>query len=438
MRFVKRLSIFLVVVACGVAAFSYVYNFPIRFWKVAPHSISVLHEAESRPDNIVLTPTNDMRTRVSITWRTSNSVSDGFVQYSKVSGNNGDQASTERQADQKILYSRELTSNNTVHCHTVTLGGLEPGATYRYRVGSKERNAWSDYRSFTTAPVDPDSFSFVYFGDTQAHPDRFAKMLLEVEQRHPETAFYMIGGDLVEAGYLRNLWDDLLAYTDTVFSVKPIVPAMGNHDLNGKVGSGTFSTYFNLPFTEIVGGSSELNYSFQYGKAFFIVINARRDLDKQAAWLEAELQKAEAAGSQFKVVMCHFPAYNPKQGRKNTKAQEYWVPLFDKYGVDLMLSGHDHSYLRSMPLKAGSPASPGQTGTTYVVATGCEKFYDFQTLPVAAKQFTGITTYQLITIKFDSEGLPKMLFTAHSPSGEILDAFEPPISNSVISASRKQ
>jgi hypothetical protein len=315
---------------------------------------------------------------------------------------------------------------------------LEPGTTYRYRVGSKERNAWSDYRTFTTAPADTDSFSFVYFGDTQAYPDRFAKMLVEVEERHPETAFYMIGGDLVEAGYLRNLWDDLLAYTDVIFSVKPLVPAMGNHDFSGKVGASTFSTYFNLPFTETVGGSSELNYSFQYGKAFFIVINARRDMDKQAAWLEAELQKAEAAGSQFKVVMCHFPAYNPKQGRKNMKAQEYWVPLFDKYGVDLMLSGHDHSYLRSMPLNAGGPASPGQTGTIYVVATGCEKFYDFQALPVAAKQFTGTTTYQLITIKFDSEGLPKMLFTAYSPSGELLDTFEPSISNSVISASRKQ
>lgn len=424
MKFVKRLFIFLLLAACSVAAFSYVYNYPIRFWATVPKSGSILHEADSRPDNIVLTPTSDMATMVSVTWRTSDSVTDGVVQYAIVTGDT--QNYQEWPAVVKTLYSRELESNNTVHCHTATLADLKPGTTYRYRVGSKERNAWSNYRTFTTAPADPDSFSFVYFGDTQAYPDRFAKMLNDVEQRHPETAFYMIGGDLVEEGYLRNLWDDLLTYTDTVFSVKPIVPAMGNHDFSGEVGACTFSAYFNLPFTETVGSSSELNYSFQYGKAFFIVINARRDMDKQTAWLEAELQKAEAAGSQFKVVMCHFPIFNPKKGRNSEAAQKNWVPLFDKYGVDLMLSGHDHSYMRSIPLNAGKPASPGQTGTTYVVATGCEKFYDFESLPVAAKQFTGSTTYQLISIKLDADGLPKMLFTAHSPSGEIMDAFELP------------
>jgi hypothetical protein len=301
-------------------------------------------------------------------------------------------------------------------------------------VGSKERNAWSDYRTFTTAAADLEALTFVYFGDTQAYPDRFGKMLSAVERRHPETAFYMIGGDLVEAGHLRNLWDELLAHTEAVFSIKPLVPAMGNHDFTRyKTGSTIFSTYFNLPFTDTVKGSSELNYSFQYGKAYFIVVNARNNLDEQKDWLEAELLKAEAAGSRFKAVMCHFPVYNPRKGRANEEARESWVPLFDKFGVDFVFAGHDHSYLRTTPLKAGSPALPGQTGTTYVVATGCEKFYPFEALPVAAQQFTGTATYQLITLRFGPDGQPKILFTARSPEGEILDAFEPPVSNKELS-----
>jgi hypothetical protein len=331
----------------------------------------------------------------------------------------------ERQAARRSsLYARELKSDNTVNCYSATLTGLRPGATYRYRVGSPERDAWSDYHSFTTAPDSPmDAFSFVYFGDTQAYPERFAQMLEDVWKKHSEAAFYMIGGDMVNRGDQRNLWDSLLIQTEKVFARKVLAPAMGNHDF-GRYGIGEkiFSSYFTLPASASSRSGSSLNYSFEYGSAYFIVINAKeRNLRKQTAWLEEQLGKAESYA--FKVLMLHFPVYNPLSGRTNSVAQEQWVPLLDKYGVDLVLTGHDHSYMRSKPMRAGKQLPQGESGTTYVVATGSEKFYPFQELDYAERQFSNVATYQLISVAPEAGGQLVLSYSAHAPDGELLDEF---------------
>jgi Calcineurin-like phosphoesterase. len=121
--------------------------------------------------------------------------------------------------------------------------------------------------------------------------------------------------------------------------------------------------------------------------------------------------------------MIHYPVYNPKNGRQNSVAKEQWVPLLDKYGVDLVLSGHDHSYMRSKPLRAGREAAQGEPGTTYVVATGCEKFYKFNQLNIAERQFTDTATYQLISIMPDASGKLALFYSARAPGGEVLDEF---------------
>ena len=197
---------------------------------------------------------------------------------------------------------------------------------------------------------------------------------------------------------------------------------MGNHDF-GKHGFGAeiFSAYFG--FTKQAASSAPDNYSFQYGKAYFIVINSL-DVSGQTQWLESELQRAENNGFAFKIVMFHIPVYNPRRGRNNVDAQTHWVPLFDKYKVDLVLTGHDHSYLRSKRLKAGKPVAEGDFGTTYVVATACNKFYQYESLSLAEKQFTDIATYQVVTLDAMEDGANFLKFSAHDLSGRIMDKFE--------------
>lgn len=422
----KKAAIVLVL-ALGMAGMGeFARIFPARsgrVWAAAPNSKETKYPSARRPDNIVLTPASDMSTSISITWRTSDAVADGVVQFARSDGGDPDRFD-DAKASLVALTSDELRLDKTVHCHSATLTGLVPGATYTYRVGSEKRGAWSAYASFATVPKSPEPFTFIYIGDTQVKTKRVGAMLENADKRHPEAAFYMIGGDLVDKGDRRNHWDRLLARTGTVFSRKAVAPAMGNHDFGrDNRGSRIFNAYFSPPDRDPGRGGEVLNYSFRCGDAYFIVMNGV-DAGEQSEWLERELRSADAANCAFKIVMSHYPVYNPKRNRNNAGAQRHWVPLFDKYKVDLFLSGHDHSYMRSAPLRAGKPVGAGEFGTTYVVATGCDKFNDFEKLDMAAIQFTNVATYQVITLGADAGGRRALRYASYNSDGEMVDAFE--------------
>lgn len=417
-----KIALFVALAAGAIVVYSWIYNWPIRFrpkWAIAPNSLAARYPTGEVPDNIVLVPAGDMATSLSISWRTSNAIADGVVQFQE----NIWGEPVETLAVLTKLTSVELKEDKTIHCYSATLTNLTPETAYTYRVGSKEGNIWSDYATFTTAPESPASFSFVYMADTQINPRRVGILLNEADRMHPEAAFYMISGDIVDQGDRRNLWDEFLKSVGNLFSRKPFAPAMGNHDQGDRnFGSIIFNTYFNPENREINRNDRVENYSFRYGTAYFIVIN-QFDVAGQTQWLEDELKTADAAGMKFKIVMFHHPVYNPKKRRSNAPAQKQWVPLFDKYKVDLVLAGHDHSYLRSKPLKTGKPVGAGEFGTTYVVSTGCDKFYQYEKLDIAEIQFTNAATYQLITLVADGQQ-NLVRYNAFTYGGKVMDSFE--------------
>lgn len=373
------------------------------------------------PEAVILTQPFNPSTSMALSWRTSTAVTDGTVQLARiVDGKPGEPLEKRAKTTALTLSGPE----DKVQCHSAHLTDLSPGATYQYRVGSPSRGTWSEYRLFTTAPQSPDAFAFIYLGDTQAKPHKVGAMLEAADRRHPEAAFYMIGGDLVNTGYDPGQWDSFVANTEKVFSRKPIAPAMGNHDfLGGSIGPRMFNAYFPLPNREGKKADETSNYSFRYGRAAFIVVNLL-DVGGQTQWLARELRTASEEECDFIVVMFHQPVYNPFKNRTNIPAQQQWVPLFDRYGVDLVLSGHDHSYMRSKRLKAGRPAADDESGAVYVVATGCEKFYEFETLDIAERQFTNAATYQHIVMEKTTGGLSAIRYRSYDSGGTVMDEFE--------------
>lgn len=395
--------------------------------RIHPKSIIVGYAASEKPDTIILTPSADMKTMATITWRTSEAIADGVVRFTKEDGGVPDALTDvlgweERPARQTVLFSPELVADNTVHCHKAVLTGLSPGTAYRYQVGSRERDVWSEIGTFETEPENATTFSFAYFGDAQDSPELFGKLLKTVVKKHPEIAFVMIGGDFVEAGDIRNFWDDLLFRTENIFMRKPLVPAMGNHDFgNTDIGAKIFMAYFGMP-ASTSEAETPANYHFKYGMANFLVVNSLR-FSAQTSWIEQELQKAREDGAAFTVAMFHYPLYRSREGQSGEKTRRIWEPLFDRYGVDLALTGHDHSYLRSKPLKGGKVVADGEFGTVHVTATACEKFYKTQKVNVAAKQLSNVASGQVITLGIE-DGQKFMRYVAYDPEGEVIDEFE--------------
>jgi acid phosphatase type 7 len=88
------------------------------------------------------------------------------------------------------------------------------------------------------------------------------------------------------------------------------------------------------------------------------------DRNRQLAWVEDDL-----AGSQqpWKIAFFHHPPWSSgEHGSQLTMRRDYG-PLFEAHGVDLVLTGHDHNYERSLPMTGDVVAPPGTRGVVYVV-----------------------------------------------------------------------
>lgn len=419
---VRKTLLLLMIVAVAIyGVFTYRSIRQKQKRRIAPGSIAVGYQSTEKPDNIVLTVSPDMKTMATITWRTSELVSDGIVQFSREEDSSS--GWQESLAKQTVLFTPELVADNTVHCHTAVLKGLSPGTTYRYRVGSREKDVWSETARFMTEPESSSKeFAFAHFGDTQDAPEVFARLLDVVLEKHPEIAFIMMSGDLVESGDIRNFWDDFLAHSGDVFRSKPLIPSMGNHDYgNTNIGSNIFMSYFANPESASEQGIPA-NYQFRYGNTSFLVINSMK-FKAQTSWIEQALQKSKANDDAFTVAMFHFPLYRPREKRNNEVAKRYWEPLFDKYRVDLILTGHDHSYVRSKPLREGKAVAEGESGTVYVTAVACKKFYKTHKLDIAATQFENTPTGQVITLG-ESNGELFVRYVSYNLEGASVDNFE--------------
>lgn len=93
-------------------------------------------------------------------------------------------------------------------------------------------------------------------------------------------------------------------------------------------------------------------YYFEYQGVVFIVLNGNEQIETQAAWLEAILSRNTP---EWIIVAIHQPVYPISMRRHNTTFQEVFVPVFDRFGVDLVLQGHDHGYSRTVALKNHQP-----------------------------------------------------------------------------------
>lgn len=365
------------------------------------------------PDQICLTWSESPVNTQTIQWRTAPAVSDGWVQYRESSLPPDKVAETQAQRSE---ISDRLIKNDPVNNHfTAVVRDLRPATAYAYRVGSKQADKWSDWKEFTTAPDGPANFSFVYLGDSQLGEDAWTALLKQAFQQRPKAAFCYIAGDLVNSGGRRNLWDGFFEASQGVFERYPIVPTLGNHDYDHSESPKLYLDMFALPLNGPEGFPAEQAYSFRYGQALFVVLDANQDPSAQAPWLEKQLSNAKDV---WKIALFHQPLYVSKPSRQNEEELKSWGPLFDKYHVDFALQGHDHAYLRTPPMNNGKKADSPKNGTYYAVTVSGPKYYEQGSFDYAEKAFSKVSTYQLIDIDTNPN---RLTYRAYDASGTVRD-----------------
>lgn len=322
------------------------------------------YPASPDADQVMLTWCDDPVTTQAVQWRTNTSVSQMRLRYWKSSDKK--EEFMEAEASSQLLSDKYIHNNPDVKHWEVNITGLQPTTEYSYRIYNIDNRKESPVYSFRTAPREKAPFRFIFLGDT--HNDDIVETVLEQALKEaPDAAFLVHSGDHVNTGLFRDQWDKYLHSGRNFFPRLPFVPTLGNHDSQDGLPPTLYTQLFMLPRTNACGLSPERNYAFSYGDTRFYMIDATGDIEKIACWLEEELQQTQ---EKWKIAVTHFPPY--ARDDSYLEIRESWGSLFDRYHVDLVLSGHIHQYFRSYPINNQQVVSDPGKGTIYISSVTVE------------------------------------------------------------------
>ncbi len=363
------------------------------------------YPSSTQPDQVMLTWSGDPASTIDIQWRTNTDVPQGKVQYRE----KGSESITEVEAEKYVLDDLLLMNDRLVHRFTAHLSGLKPGTTYEYRIVPQKE--WTEKQQFSTETA-YDEFSWLWFGDIH-HSPQWGELANEAFQQHPDVSFVSVAGDLVGDGLHRNQWDDVFEYSADIISQRPFMNVLGNHDNRSGLGAHMYEQLFSYPKNGPDGVIPEHTYSFTYKNALFLMIDATSKDELQTGWIEEQLKNTTAT---WKLAMFHFPPYNWEEPYLNI--QKLWVPLFDKYHVDMVFGGHIHYYMRSNPMKGGQVVDSYNNGTAYVISIGIPS----RTREIASEPYAAVQKADGQYFQYMKFGPRELSYSAVNSEGEIIDS----------------
>lgn len=382
------------------------------------------HRPTALPDRIILTWVGDPRTTQAVTWRTSTEVTQAWAEIALADPNPG----FTKSAQTVPAHTQALKTNlGEAHYHTVQFEKLQPGTRYAYRVGDGVN--WSEWFHFSTAEAEPVPFSFIYFGDAQNDiRSMWSRVIREAYRDAPRARFMIHAGDLINTAESDAEWGEWFGAGHWLNAMVPSIAVPGNHEMAKRPeGRRQLSHHWRPQFAFPENGPPGLEetcYTLVYHNLRIIGLNSNEQIDVQTEWLDRVLAENR---SEWVVCTFHHPIFSTGKERDNPELRAAWKPMFDKYKVDLVLQGHDHTYGRSgleTPLVTKQNVATGvnlvepQTGTIYVVSVSGPKMYPLQKQPVLKRAAEDTQLYQIIHV----DG-PVLRYEARTAVGELYDAF---------------
>jgi 3',5'-cyclic AMP phosphodiesterase CpdA len=341
---------------------------------------------------------------MTVSWSTASSVTRPRVRYGPAAA--GDLGAV-READSVAVKDRDPRAPAALQGETVThhasLGGLEPHTDYVYEILQEGSSPLRG--TFRTAPVGRAGFAFTAFGDQGSGDARdvlgapMGRWIVDqVELRRP--LFHLHLGDLVYAnlnppGTRDAAWNRFMANNARSARFRPWMPILGNHEIENGMGDlgydATLARFrlarnwyaFTVGAVRVVAVDTE-DWCYQKGGDIYLRGYSKGE---QLRWLEAELAAARRDRDVDWIVLLahHLTVSSANANGSDLGLREQLQPLVDRYGVDVVLSGHDHNYERSFALRGAEkgtefrrPAVVDRTleevdttkGTVYLVLGG--------------------------------------------------------------------
>lgn len=380
------------------------------------------HQPTPIPDRIILSWTGDPTRTQAVTWRTDTTVPKGTAQIALA----GDGPQFAKQARDVAGKTTLLKSDlNEAHYHSAQFDELVPDTRYLYRVG--DGKVWSEWIQFRTASDKPEPFTFVYFGDAQNDvKSHWSRVIREAYSEPSRIRFLIHAGDLINSGNRDAEWGEWFGAGGWVNAMVPNVPTPGNHEYPKVKGDERGLSYhwrpqFALPENG-PKGLEETTYWFDFQGVRIVSLNSNEQQEVQVPWLDAVLTDNP---QRWTIVTFHHPLYSAAKARDNAKLRALWQPILDKHRVDLVLQGHDHTYLRTV-LMGGENVAAGANrrdptgGTVYVVSVSGPKMYELEPPKEFVRRSAEDTQlYQIITVDGGT-----LHYEARTATGDLYDGFE--------------
>ncbi len=280
---------------------------------------------------------------------------------------------TDSNTDSRVLYGNSPGSlldsvvvSGSTNKHEVKLTGLAPATTYFYAIGSSSQILAGDDTDhfFVTSPVAGSNgpLRVWVIGDSGSGGSRARSVRDAFLGYHGSShvdAWLMLGDNAYNDGTDSEYQDAVFDMYPTILRQTMLWPTIGNHDArsaNSDQQSGVYYDIFTLPKNAQAGGlasGTEAYYSYDVGNVHFICLDSQETDPSSSGpmmtWLDEDLA---ATTQQWIIAYWHHPPYSKGSHDSDSESplrdmRENALPILESHGVDMVLSGHSHSYERS-------------------------------------------------------------------------------------------
>lgn len=348
------------------------YSFPTKVQTVTA-------QLTAQPTNLLAGSTQEPTTQKTITWMSNPLLGEKAATMQIATdadyAQRGERAYNNYRGTQQVF--DYVGDGSAVKISSVTAKNLKPGTAYTYRVGDGKN--WSAPRHFKTLTRSR-RLTFNIFGDTQVNTSGqlkdFGDALSQLEKSNPKPDFAIHVGDFNDD---QSRFDEA-NITAQMFNNHPgydsldMIHVLGNHEYMGDDGTKS-TTMLGVPGHNGPAVNRKGTYSVDYGNMHIASLgwtDNKAEMKQELDWLRQDMK---ATKKTWKIIATHQPAYNKNPAdSQSTMFHDMLPPVCDELGIDVVFSGHDHSYGRT---KALINHKENGKGTVYIAAghTG-DKTYD--------------------------------------------------------------